>query len=227
MSIRLSLYDFFSHTIPGVFYLLILGFWLNAFGAISIDPAALADLSLSALLVLVGAGYIVGVLIDPIAYRWTRLFYSRNRVAAKIAFDEFHRQHPWALAGLEPDDWAILLQVIKSISHEASDDVERHSVAFIMLRNISFGLLITAICCLAYFFAVSRNPWNLGLAALFVALAFSANQRGIIRRGWFYLGIFEWLAAQELLRKDLINKRLLERDRQAGAEEEEPAQADA
>lgn len=226
MSIRLSLYDFFSHTIPGVFYLFILGFWLNAFGAISIDLAALGDLSLSVLLILIGIGYIAGVLIDPIAYRWTRLFYSRNRVAAKKAFDEFRAQHPWALAGLEPSDWAILLQVIKSISHEASDDVERHNVAFIMLRNVSFGLVITAICCVAFFFAVSRNPWNLALAALFAALAINANRQGIIRRGWFYLGIFEWLAAQELLRKNLINKRLLERDGQAGAKEEEPAQAD-
>lgn len=217
MSIRLSLYDFFSHTIPGVFYLLILGFWLNAFGAISIEPAALANLSLSALLVLIGAGYIVGVLIDPIAYRWTRLFFSRNRVAAQKAFDQFRGQHPWALQGLEPTDWAILLQVIKSISHEASDDVERHNVAFIMLRNVSFGLVITAICCVAFFFAVSRNPWNLALAVLFAVLAFIASRQGIIRRGWFYLGIFEWLAAQELLKKDLINKRLLERPGKADA----------
>lgn len=220
MSIRLSLYDFFSYTIPGIFYILIFGFWLNAFGAMDIDFSVFGGISLSALLILIGAGYIVGVLIDPIAYRWTRLFYSRNRLAAKKAFDEFHEQHPWAMSNFEPTDWAILLRVIKSVSREDSDDVEQHNVAFIMLRNISFGLLILAVCCLVYFIAVSRNPWNLLLAAVFAVFAVNANRQSSIRRGWFYLGIFEWFAAQKLLKKDLISEGLLENVGKAAEAEE-------
>jgi hypothetical protein len=224
MSIRLSLYDFFSYTIPGIFYLLIIGYWLNAFGVVAIDLSAIGGISLSALLILIGAGYIVGMLIDPIAYRWTRLFYSRNRAAAKKAFEEFHNQHPWAMSYFEPSDWAILLRVIKSVSREDSDDVEQHNVAFIMLRNISFGLLIMAACCVVFFIAVSRNPWNLVLAVVFAGFAVNANRQSSIRRGWFYLGIFEWFAAQKLLKKDLISEGLLEKvgkaDEAAGEGEE-------
>ena len=45
MSIRVGLYDFFAYTLPGVFYLSIIGFWLNAIDLLVIDFSALKDFS--------------------------------------------------------------------------------------------------------------------------------------------------------------------------------------
>ena len=71
----------------------------------------------------------------------------------------------------------------------------------------------------------SQNAIDLFIDALWLEDGLSRNTLAAYRRD---LSLYaQWLAAQELLRKDFINKRLLERDRQAGAEEEEPAQADA
>ena len=108
MSIRIGLYDFFAYTIPGIFYLIILVFWLNAFGVTAIDVKTLDSLSISSLVVILGGGYIAGLLIDPLAYKWMRLFQSRNRDAAMSAFNEFHNQHPWLVLDLNWTDWGIL-----------------------------------------------------------------------------------------------------------------------
>ena len=74
MSIRVGLYDFFAYTLPGIFYLAIIGFWLNTVGLLLVDFSVLKDFSLVVLFVTLGAGYIIGVLIDPVAYSWMRLF---------------------------------------------------------------------------------------------------------------------------------------------------------
>ena len=95
MSIRVSLYDFFAYTLPGIFYLGIIGFWLNVAGLLVIDFASLKDSWGVVTFAVVGAGYITGILIDYPAYRWMRLFQSRNRDAAKGAFDEFTQRHSW------------------------------------------------------------------------------------------------------------------------------------
>ena len=106
MSIRVGLYDFFAYTLPGVFYLSIVGFWLNTAGLLVVDFASLKDAWGVITLVVVGAGYILGLLIDdPLAYRWMRLFQGRNRNAAKAAFDEFMQQHSWVNINYEPQDW--------------------------------------------------------------------------------------------------------------------------
>src|SRR5919109_1251784 len=137
MSIRVGLYDFFAYTLPGMFYLAIIGFWLNDRGLLLIDFSILKDIYWAVLLVIVGAGYVIALLIDPIAYGCMRLLYKRNRDVAKAAYDEFTQRYSWVNLNYDAKDWGILLRAVKSVSMEAAADVEQHNVAFIMLRNIS------------------------------------------------------------------------------------------
>src|SRR5215211_3679945 len=95
MSIRIGLYDSFAYTLPGTFYLFIIGFWLNVFCLIRMDLRTINKLSLLFLFIILGAGYIMGLLFDPLAYRWVRLFQGRNRDAAKAAYNEFIDRHKW------------------------------------------------------------------------------------------------------------------------------------
>jgi hypothetical protein len=208
MSIRIGLYDFFAYTLPGIFYLLIAAYGLAVFQFVKVDLSTLDSLSLFSFLVVVGAGYITGLLLDPMAYRWARFFQGRNREAAKFAFEEFHSHHPWLELNFKPADWGILLRIIKSKSIEAAMDVEQHNVASIMLRNISLGLLLVSAIYLLFFFTVSTNIWNLILAGIFFSLSITAIRRSRLRRHWFYIAIFEAFAAHYLPQEKWIgNKR--------------------
>jgi hypothetical protein len=199
MSIRVGLYDFFAYTLPGIFYFAIIGFWLNAAGLLEVDFSILKDFSLVVLFAIISAGYITGLLIDPLAYRWMRLFQSRNRDAAKAAFDEFTKVHHWVELNYDSKDWGILLRAVKSISLEAAADVEQHNVAAIMLRNISLAFVFSSISCVVYYFVAVSNLWILALGLTFFILAFVAMRRNKIRRHWFYMAVFEAFTAHFLL----------------------------
>ena len=208
MSIRINFYDFFAYTLPGVFYLLIVGFWLDAFQFVEFDTDILNNVSFS-LLIIVGAGYIIGLLINPIAYGWMRLFRSRNSDATKSAFDEFRKRHPWLDVKFNSTDWVVLLFVIKNNSIEVAMDVEQHNVAGIMLRNISLGFLSISIGCFTFFVVISANIWNLVFAAISLVLSSIALKRSSLRRDWFYIGVFEAFLAYYLTEGKLASENLL------------------
>lgn len=199
MSIRVGLYDFFAYTLPGIFYLAIIGFWLNTVGLLLVDFSVLKDFSLVVLFVTLGAGYIIGVLIDPVAYSWMRLFNKRNRDVTKLAYDEFTQRHSWVNLKYEAKDWGILLRAVKSVSMEAAADVEQHNVAFLMLRNISFAFVLCFISSVIYYFLVLPNLWVLGMGFLLLIMAILAMRRSRIRRHWFYVAVFEAFTAHFLL----------------------------
>lgn len=200
MSIRVSLYDFFAYTLPGIFYLGIIGFWLNTVGLLVVDFASIKDALGAITFLIVGAGYILGLLIDdPLAYKWISFFQGRNSKAAKVAFDEFTQRHPWVNLNYEYKDWGILLRAVKSVSLEVGADVEQHNVAFIMLRNISLAFVFCSISAVIYYFVVLSNLWILALGIMFLVLAIVAMRRGRIRRHWFYTAVFEAFTAHFLL----------------------------
>ncbi len=207
MSIRIGIYDFFAYTIPGIFYLFILGFWLNISGLVAIDLKTLNNLSLSSLIVLFGASYIVGLLIDPLAYNWMRVFLSRNIDVTKCVFKEFRDRHSWVVLDYDYTDWGILLRAIKSDSLEAATDVEQHNVAAIMLRNISLGLTLSSVSFLLYFSFFCAHIWNLIFCVMLFVLAIVAMRECRKRRRWFYIAIFEAFTAHFLLKENLGKKK--------------------
>ncbi|MCL4834476.1 MAG: hypothetical protein KJZ86_18670 [Caldilineaceae bacterium] len=227
MSIRVTIYDFFAYTVPGVFYLLIGGFWLGVFRVIIFDVDTLSDRSLSILsssvplliLLLFGAGYITGLLMDSLALRWIAVFRKRNRDAAKHAFEVFCQRYEWLDVRFMHSDWPILLFVIKTKSIDISADVEGHNVTYIMLRNISLGFLLIALGYFSFFIFVSENIWN--MVFVIVSLLFSAIalRRSSARRDWFYTGIFEAFLALNLSNEKLSNENVLSIANAGGLEE--------
>jgi hypothetical protein len=211
MSIRVGLYDFFAYTLPGIFYLGIIGFWFNVTGLLVVDLTTLKDFWGAVTFVIVAAGYIIGLLIDSLAYRWMRLFYNRNRDATKAAFDEFTKRHSWVKLNYEAKDWGILLRAVKSVSLEAAADVEQHNVAFIMLRNISLAFVFSSISSVVYYFVILSNIWILALGIVFFGLAIVALRRSGIRRHWFYMAVFEAFTAHFLLDEKAVNAKLTEK----------------
>ena len=201
MSIRISLYDFFAYTIPGIFYIFLAAFGLDLFNVIPLDFTLLSDLSLFIFLLLAGTSYVIGQLLDTVAYRWMRLLRGRNRIAREKAHHLFHERYPWIQLHFQPDEWAILLQGLKIQSPDVAADIEQLNAISIMLRNISLGLLIAFLIFLLTFIIVNMHIGNLALAALALVLSYVALDRCDIRRRWFYLHIFEAVAMKRLLQE--------------------------
>jgi len=198
VSIRVGLYDFFAFTLPGVFYLLIVGYTLTLFQVAPANYSALNDLSISSFIVLVGAGYITGQLVDPIAYRWMRLFFGPNTRQRVWAFNHFQQVHPRLVPNFEVTDWEILLQMLKAKHPDVASEVEMHNVASIMLRNISLGFMILASVFIAYYLIMAPNIWNLVLATACLVLSYTGLRQSRMKREWFYTGIFNAVAASHL-----------------------------
>lgn len=211
MSIRVGLYDFFAYTLPGIFYLGIIVFWLIATGVFAVDLPSLKDSWGAITFAVIATGYIIGLLLDSLAYRWMRLFQSRNRDATKVAFDEFTQRHSWVKLNYEPKDWRILLRAVKSVSLEAATDVEQHNVAFIMLRNISLAFVLSSISTVIYYFMVFSRSWMLAFGIIFLMLSFVAMRRSRIRRHWFYIAIFEAFTAHFLLDPKTGNSKFVKK----------------
>lgn len=195
MSLRIGLYEFFAYTIPGVFYIIITMFALTIFGFVQFDLERLLNLSLFSFLVLLGAGYITGLLIDSIAYRWYLLFINRQGAAKYVALEEFLALHPWVILDYKPEDWSILLNAVKNKSIDTAMDIEQHNVASIMLRNISLSFMLISIIFLLRFIIVNPDYWNLIIFGFTLLLSIIAIRRSKRRRHWFYMGIFDAFVA--------------------------------
>lgn len=199
MSVRIGLYDFFAYTIPGTIFLLATAIAMFELGLLPTSAFNIQDLSLYAVIVLIGAGYLIGNLMDILSSRWSKLLISKNRLARHGAYKIVEEKYRWLKLGFDPDEWAMLLWRLKSESTELASDIEQHNVAFIMLRNVSLGLLLLSIeFVLIYLFSFSH--WgNLILGLLFGWFSFLAIRGARLRRYWFYKGLFEAFAAQYMM----------------------------
>lgn len=208
MSIRISLYDFFAYMIPGVFYILIAAFGLQTFGVIDLDLMQLSGISLFMFIFLLGAGYVIGVLLDIFAYRWVRVIKGRNRLAREKAIAEFHQRYTWLMLETQPEEWTMLLQAVKIQTPDVFVDIEQQNAMSIMLRNISLGLLCVALIFVMTFVLVYAHFGNLIIAVIMLALSFMSLDRSAVRRQWFYLGLLEAFAAHYLVQEKTLDTKI-------------------
>lgn len=160
------------------------------------DWATLNGASLTTLIILVGAGYVLGMIMDSAALWWSRLFRPRNTKA--LMLQGFERRHPQLQVNFEPKERDILFWTVKEQEAEAALDIERYNVMSIMLRNISLGLALLALVYVAYFVLWAGSGWNLVLAVGFLLFAVLAARHSKKMREWFYTSTFEVAAARAL-----------------------------
>lgn len=208
MSIRVGLYDFFAYTIPGVFYLLVAWFGLTTFNIIGLDLTILNDLSIFIILILLGAGYILGQLVDPVAYNWLSFRKGSNEKARQKAFDAFGQNYPWIKLGFAPEEWKIIHYILKMNSPEVEKDLDQLNAIGIMMRNFSIGLLVTAVLFMLTFIFVHSHIGNLALAFITWLLSELALDRSDRRRRWFYNGILQAFAATHLFQEKKLDNRI-------------------
>jgi len=195
MSVRIGLYEFFAYTIPGVFYLLIAGFAASIFGLLPITWSTVNDLSLTSLIILTGAGYVCGYLMDFFAYRLARPF--RPKATVEATLQSFEKQHPWIRKNFTYSDWGILTHMLKQLPNDSVANLEQLNATSMMMRNIGFGFLLLALVFILYFILVSNALGNVVMALISLAFLAVALQVSKKFREWYYFGIYEAVAAQQ------------------------------
>ncbi len=208
MSIRIGIYDFFANMIPGVFYILVTAFGLTIFGIVDLDLFQIQDISLFGFVTLLAAGFILGQMLDMVAYKWFCLFKKRNRFERKEVFASFQQKYPWIEINYRHEDWLLMLHAIRIQIPEAAMDIEQQHAIHIMLRNISLSLFLTSLILLFAFFIVHIHIGSLALAALAAAFSYLAIDRAANRRRWFYMGIYEAFVTNLLLQQKKLESKI-------------------
>jgi hypothetical protein len=205
MSIKLGIYDFFAYTIPGIFYLLVGAVALALLGMVDISAQAVNGLSLVGAIVLAGAGYATGLVLDPLAMRWHWRFGPRQKEKLQ-AFAEFRADYPHLTPRFDAHDRSLLLAFLRRRDMEMVAEIERYNVNCIMLRNLSLGLAALGLV-LAIYFVVAGLAWPYLLAAaLCTGLSLLAARQGLKFKRWYYDATFQAAAAEAMRVEDLFEQ---------------------
>lgn len=202
MSIRIGIYDFFAYTIPGALYLIAVGYLATIFGLAALDFQWLANLAGLQVIALAMFAYIGGLIIDPIAMRWSHLFRAKD--LSGVELDEFKKAHPDLEVKFQASDWPLLFAYIRRLNPDLSFEIDKHNATNIMLRNVSFGIALLAVCEAIQYVASNFFVWHLILCLLFVAMSIIAVRKSVRYAGWFYSGIYETVAASSLEATDFV-----------------------
>ncbi len=196
MNIKLGTYEIFSRIVPGSLYIFAVVQLLMVLEVIDINWHIMNDVSIVSSIGVFIAAYIVSEALDRLALVWFRIFRKRGFSAQVLVDFKIRHQDKWKI-DFEDNDLHTLLAYIRTKDLELSGEIERHNAISIMLRNVSFGLLLIAFN-VVIMFMLHRD--SLYLIAGFVVLIFSIViiREAIKFRQWFYSGIFETIIAYRL-----------------------------
>lgn len=209
MSIRIGIYDFFAYTIPGGFYLFTILFFCTNFGVLTVDSQWISGLALDSLtFILIGAaivGYVLGLILDPLAVVWHRLFKARK--ISRVVLETFKRSHPEYEVKFEADDWPGLLAYLRHENLEVASDIDKHNATCIMLRNVGLNLSVLALLQLGLFLQFPARPVHVIVGIVLMVLSLLAGQAARKYRLWFYAAIYETIGARTAEVSDFVTRK--------------------
>jgi len=198
MSSRLGIYDIFSRIVPGGFYLGAFVEFGRVLNLINFNWATLKDLGVVPSLGLALIAFVIGTVMDRMGFAWQRLFRLNKSV-----LDEFKNEHKDWQIQFQDKDWAILRAYVYIHNLNVGDEIDRHNALSIMLRNISLGLALLAVCQAIQL--IKTDDWIFGiLVALLMFFSYQTGIQARYMRDWFYRSIFETIIAYQLKLDDRV-----------------------
>jgi hypothetical protein len=196
MNFRLGVYDLFSRIVPGGFYLFVFGEFTRVLGWIKFDWRALQDIGILASLGLLIIAYVLGTAMDQLGFLWHLVFRKRgSSTRALERFKQLHSDH-WII-DFEDKDWPILRAYVYIHNPAIAEEIDRFNALSIMLRNISFGLVLLTISKAIQF--INGGDWRfLLLAVVLLYFSYQVAIQAKNQRAWFYGYIFEVILAYRL-----------------------------
>lgn len=208
MSIPISIYDFFANTLPGGLYLFTFAYLFTITNIFRVDFQSVANSSTTQIIALTFISYILGLILDPIAKVWYRIFSHKD--ASDRVLEKYKKACPHLAFKFKAHDWPLLRAYVRRVNDEYARELERMSVLRIMLRNISLSLAILAV--IQVFLAVTNQymPFYIATSVVLAMLSILAG-RGSTKYGeWFYSGFYEAMIAYNTEPSDWIERNTKE-----------------
>lgn len=200
MSIKIGVHDFFAYTIPGLIHILVFTIQAHVYGLTTFNMSNL-DLSLGWILLATLVAYVVGQLLDTVSANVLPRIYDPKgsngtnveRAMQKMKIDYGSR----LTASTQLRDWPVLYMYVKQRSENVAERIDAFNAQGIMLRNISFALLLLGVGLLIHqLVALSLEQFLFSiLSFVFSIVAFRRARRV---GGWFYSSIYEAAIAYSL-----------------------------
>lgn len=197
MSLTLGIYDVFSYMLPGSVYLIIIFHQFNWAKNILQN-----QIQLGWIVAFLGLSYVTGILFDYLAVvLWYRFFATKNLHLSEL--EKFKRNNPNLEIRFTDKQWAVL-QSYASLHSNENTHTDRYATQKIMLRNISFGLLILTFIHLFLFFTNQYSELNLivFLGAFFLSIISGKSAQKFDH--WMVSKIYENFAALAIEPKDFV-----------------------
>jgi hypothetical protein len=201
--IKFGLYDAFSYTIPGGFYIVTFLYMGVVLSASSIDISVLNELVLSQIIVFAILSYITGLLLDPLARKWYFWLFDKGGDANKMAVEKINAVSHLKVKP-ENANWPILLAFVRNQQFGNPESFERFNATNIMLRNISFSLFLASLATFVLVFRSNFFFWNIVLTVGLLFLSILAAREAARFRMWFYSGIYQNIIAYASKTTDFI-----------------------
>jgi hypothetical protein len=187
MSISVSIYDLFAYTIPGFLYLIILNELFRLLGYSYWD---LSNLDFSKYwLPITLLAYLTGQMLDFVSHRLWIKFWFRIP-SEERAYKIFLTISPEEKIDFNPKQWPLLFSVIRKEDRATAEMIDRNIAISIMLRNISFGLLLLGLLNLYMAFQPIFSLNHLLIALGTIVLSIISLQRSDYFNILFYRTVF-------------------------------------
>lgn len=202
MPITIGIYDFFSYTVPGLIYLLVVYAGLNLVRPISVEFGKFSDATIwGSLILLVFFSFLVGHVFDSISHRvWYRVFYRGG--SQERAYNQFTKI-VGVRASFNPHQWSVLLAAIRHNNAQLADAIDRNKATSVMLRNISFALFLLGLVFAVQTF-ISLGSWYV-FAPLSIVV-FIGSGISLRRSDHFNMAFYHMIYIQALMYGDSMEK---------------------
>lgn len=190
MSLSIGIYDLFSYTIPGFLYIFVFNEFFrligwNYFLLSSVKEGT--ELIVAALSIM--CAYTIGHLLDYFSNWFCFRLLTRYKVK-DASLDNIKRRYPELKIQFGYNDCHPLFTNLRQCNLEFSRVIDSFGANNIMLRNISFGLLLLAL--LQIWIIILDFHWqNLLIIIGILGLSWVAYLRSRMFYEWFFTGIYE------------------------------------
>jgi hypothetical protein len=188
MSFALGFYEIFSYAIPGFLYIFVANGFLQILNLPHMNLGQIPG-TLGFLVLMAALSYLTGQIVEPIAYRWYRLF-NRQGIDEN-AITDIKQKFPKLNIEFEVQDRRVLYSFIKHNNLALAEYIDQFHATSVFLHNVSFGLFFFALTQIAFVF-LTGELMRYGLGTMIgLLLSFIAVKRSALFKEWYYLGIFE------------------------------------
>ena len=210
MSINFGIYDFFSYFVPGVLYIFVFNELLRSVKLDYIDINNLIQSNYSpSVFIFISTlvvAYVVGQLLDQIVRRLFKRIPHPRIKRSWGGLRSVKERYPELSIQFESKDWTLLFALIRQRNPEMAKVLDSFSANNIMLRNISFGLILYSI--IQFIFLFSTMKWKfLIYAVVMIVLSLLAYSKSEQYRLWFLKDIFRASLEYGVSIKDVIKQK--------------------